>query len=59
MRKHFLELRMELFDSSEDSKHIGFYKSKRKLKKAIREQEEIPGVNQNGSLYYVKHSFED
>jgi len=59
MRKHFWELRMTLFDSSEDEKHIGFYKSKKKMKDAKKEQESIPGSSNNGSFYHVKHRFED
>ena len=59
MRKHFWELRMILFDSSVDEKHVGFYKSKKKVKKAMRNKEAIPGAVSNGSFFYVKHSFED
>ena len=62
MKNHFWELRMRPFVSYSESKHVGFYKSKKKLDKATKaalQEEDTAGVSNHSVFYPVKHSFED
>ena len=58
----FWELKMDMYDSSTDTKSLGYYRTLDSVqtaeKEAIQEQIDIPAMAV-GQIYFVEHHWED